>query len=69
MPIPIVTHNIFLADTTYYSSDSIAEKSTNESHEINVDLKFNIDSLTSVQIKPSFTYDIAENRSNSISNF
>ena len=59
----------FLADTTYYSSDSIAEKSINESHEINVDLRFNLDSLTSLQIKPSFGYDVAENRSHSISNF
>ncbi len=59
----------FLKDTTYFSRDSISEISKTESHEINLDLKFNIDSLTSVNIKPSMTYDIGENESNSFANF
>jgi len=59
----------FLTDTTYFSRDSISEKSRNESHEINFDLKFNIDSLTSVHIKPNLTYSLGENESNSFSDF
>jgi len=50
----------FLQDTSYYTKDSIANISNNTSHKINVSFFAKIDSLTSIEIKPSINIDVAE---------
>ncbi|NRA12968.1 MAG: outer membrane beta-barrel protein [Crocinitomicaceae bacterium] len=53
-----------LGDSTSYSTDdNIRRYTANESHKINFNLRLQLDSLTTFQIKPSFSYDkgIADN--------
>lgn len=59
----------FLTDTTYYTDDSTRNYTFNESHRINLDLESQLDSLTTVQIKPSITIDRGTTESSEISNF
>lgn len=46
-----------LTDTTYYTDDSTRNYTYNQSHRINFNLESDLDSLTTIQIKPSFTID------------
>ncbi len=46
----------FLSDTSYYSADSTRTLSKNESHTANFTLFSQIDSLTTLEIKPSFQF-------------
>ncbi len=46
----------FLSDTTYYSSDSTKTKSKNDSHSINFTFFSQLDSLTTLEIKPSVKF-------------
>lgn len=50
----------FLQDTSYFTKDSIANISTNTSHKINLSFVAKMDSLTSIEIKPSVSFDMAE---------
>jgi len=59
----------FLTDTTYYTDDSTRNYTSNESHRINLDLETQIDSLTTIQIKPSITIDRGTTENSEISNF
>lgn len=47
----------FLSDTTYFTENSTRNYSENESHKINIGLKSQLDSLTMIEFKPSFSYD------------
>ncbi|NBP30152.1 MAG: carboxypeptidase regulatory-like domain-containing protein, partial [Flavobacteriia bacterium] len=53
----------FLQDTSYYTKDSIANISLNTSHKINLNFQAKLDSLTTLEIKPSMSFDegITEN--------
>jgi hypothetical protein len=46
----------FLSDTSYYSADSTRTISKNESHTANFTIFSQIDSLTTLEIKPSFQF-------------
>lgn len=46
----------FLSDTSYYSADSTRSISKNESHTANFTIFSQIDSLTTLEIKPSFQF-------------
>lgn len=46
----------FLADSSYYSVDSTRTITKNESHNVNVSFLTQLDSLTSLEIKPSFKF-------------
>ena len=59
----------FLADSSYYTKDSSNNISENQSHKINFNISSNIDSLTSFEIKPSLSLDIANTNDNSSSKF
>jgi hypothetical protein len=43
----------FLADTTYYTSDSTRDFTSNQTHRVNVTIKSQLDSLTFIEFKPS----------------
>lgn len=47
----------FLADTTYYTNDSTRNYSKDESHQINLSIKSQLDSLTLLEFKPSISFD------------
>ena len=59
----------FLADTTYYTDDSTRNYSKDQSHRFNLSFETPLDSLTTLKIKPSFTYDIGFLESDDISKF
>jgi hypothetical protein len=56
----------FLTDSTYSSLDSIQNTSRSEAHKINLAYNLKIDSLTTLEIKPSLSYNLgySDNRSN-----
>lgn len=45
----------FLSDTTYYTEDLTRDKTLNESHNLNLTISSQIDSLTLLEFKPSFS--------------
>lgn len=47
----------FLTDTTYITDDSSNVVTGTQSHRFNLDLQFQIDSLTKLRVKPSFQVD------------
>ena len=53
----------FLQDTSYYTKDSISNISLNTSHKVNLNFQAKLDSLTTLEIKPSVSFDegITEN--------
>lgn len=56
----------FLTDSTYSSLDSIQNTSRSEAHKINLAYNLKIDSLTTLEIKPTLSYNLGytDNRSN-----
>jgi hypothetical protein len=56
----------FLTDSTYSSLDSIQNTSRSEAHKINLAYNLKIDSLTTLEIKPTLSYNLgySDNRSN-----
>ncbi|MEY3048073.1 MAG: hypothetical protein RL365_111, partial [Bacteroidota bacterium] len=52
----------FLQDTSYFTKDSISNISTNTSHKMNLSFVAKLDSLTSIEIKPSVSFDMAESQ-------
>ena len=59
----------FLADTSYRTVDSVDLDERTQSHRINLAYKTKIDSLTSIEIKPSFRFDAAKDSSSTKNNF
>lgn len=59
----------FLTDTSYISDDSTSNFTASQSHRINFSLESKLDSLTTLTIKPSFRYDMADTRSSEINNY
>lgn len=59
----------FLSDTTYITDDSTRNYSRNESHRFNVNFSTQLDSLTTLDIKPSVRYDIGKTKDSDISKF
>jgi hypothetical protein len=59
----------FLADSTYATDDSTRNYTLNESHRFNFNLESDLDSLTTIQIKPSVTIDAANSDNSDISQF
>ena len=49
----------FLQDSSYSTFDNITQTDTSKSHRINLSYKTNLDSLTSIEIKPSIRFDQA----------
>lgn len=59
----------FLSDTTYYTADSTRDFTRNESHKFNLTLTSQIDSLTLIEIKPSFSFDTGKTESSKTTSF
>ena len=59
----------YLTDTTYFTDDSTRNFSRNESHNVNFSFKAHLDSLTTLEIKPSFSYDIAKDDNADLTTF
>ncbi|NBX80729.1 MAG: TonB-dependent receptor [Flavobacteriales bacterium] len=59
----------FLQDSSYFTKDSTRNSSQNQSHNINLSYKTNIDSLTYLEIKPNFKIDIATTDNKNLSSF
>lgn len=59
----------FLPDTTYTTNNISFNKQKSESHSINADWDYNIDSLTEIEIKPKFKLITADNTRNEINDF
>jgi hypothetical protein len=59
----------YLTDTTYYTDDSTRNFSRNESHNVNFSFTTPLDSLTTLEIKPSFSYDIAKDDNADLTTF
>ncbi len=54
----------FLTDTTYYTDDSTRSMTRNESHNINFNFTAPLDSMTTIEIRPSLSFDF-QNQDNS----
>ncbi len=59
----------FLTDTTYFVDDSTRNYTKNESHRLNLNFETKLDSLTTLQIKPSATFDFGKSENSNISKF
>lgn len=59
----------FLSDTTYFSNQEKVNKSKSESHDINLSIKYDIDSLTSLEIAPRLTINKASADNNDQTDF
>ncbi len=58
-----------LPDTSYVTDDSTRDYTSNMSHRININFETQLDSLTTLQIKPNFSIDAATSSSSDISDF
>lgn len=58
-----------LPDTTYFTDDSTRNYSANISHRININIETELDSLTTLQIKPNVSFDQARNYNTDVSDF
>lgn len=58
-----------LPDTTYLTDDSTRNFTSNTSHRFNLDFETQLDSLTTLQIKPSFSFDQATSSTSNLSDF
>jgi len=47
----------FLTDTTYFTDDSLSNYTENESHRFNIRFESQLDSLTSIELRPSVSID------------
>ena len=59
----------FLSDTTYFSNQEKKNISKNESHEINLSLIYDIDSLTTLEIAPKLKINKASTNNNDVTDF
>jgi len=59
----------FLSDTSYRTVDSVDLNERTQSHRINLAYKTNLDSLTTIEIKPSFRFDAATDSSSTRNSF
>jgi hypothetical protein len=59
----------FLSDTTYFTDDSTRNFTKNQSHNINLTLTSQIDSLTLIEFKPSVRFENASTENTDISIF
>ncbi len=59
----------FLSDTTYFTDDSTRNYTKNESHNINITLTSQIDSLTFLEFKPSLRFENGVSESTDFSTF
>lgn len=59
----------FLTDSTYFTDDYTRDYTANESHRINLNFESKLDSLTEIQIKPSFSIDKGITETEDVSTF
>lgn len=59
----------FLQDTTYSTIDSVDQNELTKSHSIDLSYKTNLDSLTSIEIRPRISIDAAETSTNTKNEF
>lgn len=59
----------FLTDTTYYTDDSTRNFTRNESHNINFNFTAPLDSLTTIEIRPSLSFDFAKDDNSDLTTF
>ncbi len=59
----------FLQDTSYTTKDSVDLTERSQSHRINLAYKTKLDSLTSIEIKPTLRFDMASDSSSTRNNF
>lgn len=59
----------FLPDTVYYTDDSTNNLTKNESHQVNINFKTNIDSLTQIGVNGKGTYDLASQTKTDITKY
>ncbi len=58
-----IQRQYLLPDTSYYNSNSYADN-LNNTHRLNLNLLYQLDSLNSIRVIPSFSYQQTRNRSN-----
>ncbi|HRG23306.1 MAG TPA: TonB-dependent receptor [Chitinophagaceae bacterium] len=58
-----IQRQYLLPDTSYYNSNSYADN-LNNTHRVNLNLLYQLDSLNSIRVIPSFSYQQTRNRSN-----
>lgn len=58
-----------LTDTTYMTDDSTRNYTFNQSHRLNLNFETKLDSLTTLHIKPSITFDFGDSESDNFSDF
>ena len=59
----------FLTDTSYTTKDSVDLNQRSQSHRINLAYKTKLDSLTSIEIKPTIRFDVAKDSSSTRNDF
>ncbi len=59
----------YLRDTTYFTNDSLRNFNKNESHRFNIRFIAPLDSLTTLEIKPSFRYDVGSTEDFKLNDF
>lgn len=59
----------FLSDTTYITDDSTRNYTASQSHRININFLTPLDSMTTLEIKPSIRYDMGTTDNSDISKF
>lgn len=59
----------FLTDTTYMTDDSTRDVTRNESHRFNLRFETKIDSLTTLEVRPSISFDNSEVTNNDLTDF
>lgn len=59
----------FLSDTTYFSNQEKVNRSKSESHELNLSVKYDIDSLTTLEIEPKLKINKAQADNNDQTDF
>ena len=59
----------FLRDTTYFTDDSTSNNFVSESHRFNMRFFAPLDSLTTIEIKPSFRFDVGMTEDSELNDF
>jgi hypothetical protein len=63
------TQQYFLTDTTYTTKNSSYQINNNQGHTINMNLTSNLDSLTTLEVKPNFSYSTTSQTRSEINTF
>jgi 5-hydroxyisourate hydrolase-like protein (transthyretin family) len=59
----------FLADSSYFTRDSVITSQINQSHRVSFTYTHKIDSLTNLELRPNISFDQGESTTNNINSF